>query len=43
MIRAEYLEELEYPKMLSGFQCFVCGKQFSRNEERIPASIRRIT
>ena len=22
-------------KMPSGFQCFVCGKQFSTNEERI--------
>jgi hypothetical protein len=25
----------EHPKMPSGFQCFVCGKQFSTNEERI--------
>jgi hypothetical protein len=25
----------EHPKMSSGFQCFVCGKQFSTNEERI--------
>jgi hypothetical protein len=25
----------EDPKMPSGFQCFVCGKQFSTNEERI--------
>jgi hypothetical protein len=25
----------QYPKMPSGFQCFVCGKQFSTNEERI--------
>jgi hypothetical protein len=32
MAQAEYLE---YPKMPSGFQCFVCGKQFSRNEERM--------
>ena len=24
-----------YPKMSSGFQCFVCGKQFGTNEERI--------
>ena len=24
-----------YPKTPSGFQCFVCGKQFSTNEERI--------
>ena len=23
------------PKMSSGFQCFVCGKQFGTNEERI--------
>jgi hypothetical protein len=35
MIKAEYLGELEYPKMPSGFQCFVCWKEFSRNEERI--------
>jgi hypothetical protein len=32
MAQAEYLE---YPKIPSGFQCFVCGKQFSRNEERM--------
>ena len=25
----------EDPKMPSGFQCFVCGKQFSTNKERI--------
>jgi hypothetical protein len=25
----------QHPKMSSGFQCFVCGKQFSTNEERI--------
>jgi hypothetical protein len=25
----------QYPKVPSGFQCFVCGKQFSTNEERI--------
>jgi hypothetical protein len=25
----------EHPKMPSGFQCFVCGKHFSTNEERI--------
>ena len=25
----------EDPKMSSGFQCFVCGKQFGTNEERI--------
>ena len=24
-----------YPKVPAGFQCFVCGKQFSTNEERI--------
>jgi hypothetical protein len=24
-----------YTKMPSGFQCFVCGKQFGTNEERI--------
>ena len=24
-----------YPKTPSGFQCFVCGKQFGTNEERI--------
>jgi hypothetical protein len=24
-----------YPKTPSGFQCFVCGKQFDTNEERI--------
>jgi hypothetical protein len=23
------------PKMSSGFQCFVCGKQFSTNDARI--------
>ena len=23
----------EYPKMPSGFQCFVCGKQYATNEE----------
>ena len=25
----------EYPKMPSGFECFVCGKKFGTNEERI--------
>jgi hypothetical protein len=35
MTKVEYLEKNEYPKMPSGFQCFVCGKQFSTNEERI--------
>jgi hypothetical protein len=35
MAKAEYLEELEYPKMPSGFQCFVCGREFHTNEERI--------
>ena len=25
----------QYPKMPSSFQCFVCGKQFDTNEERI--------
>ena len=35
MIKAEYLEDLDYPKMPSGFQCFVCGKEFFRNEDRI--------
>ena len=35
MAKAKYLEEFEYPKMPSGFQCFVCGKQFPTNEERI--------
>ena len=25
----------QYPKVPSGFQCFVCGKQFSTNEARI--------
>ncbi|HEX5975627.1 MAG TPA: hypothetical protein VFY68_00040 [Nitrososphaeraceae archaeon] len=25
----------EHPKMPSGFQCFVCGKHFSTNEERM--------
>jgi hypothetical protein len=25
----------DYPKMSSGFQCFVCGTRFSTNEERI--------
>jgi hypothetical protein len=25
----------EYPKMPSGFQCFVCGKKYATNEERI--------
>jgi hypothetical protein len=35
MTKAEYLEELEYPKLPLGFQCFVCGKQFPTNEERI--------
>jgi hypothetical protein len=29
------IPEKEHPKMPSGFQCFVCGKQFSTNEERI--------
>ena len=24
-----------YPKTPSGFQCFVCGKQYGTNEERI--------
>ena len=35
MTKSEYVEELKYPEMPSGFQCFVCGKQFPRNEERI--------
>jgi hypothetical protein len=35
MAKAEYLEKKEHPKMPSGFQCFVCGKKFSTNEERI--------
>ena len=25
----------QYPKVPSGFQCFVCGKQFAANQERI--------
>ena len=25
----------QYPKIPSGFQCFVCGKQFATNDERI--------
>jgi hypothetical protein len=25
----------QYPKVPSGFECFVCGKQFGTNEERI--------
>ena len=25
----------EHSKMPSGFQCFVCGKQYATNEERI--------
>jgi hypothetical protein len=25
----------EHPKMPPGFQCFVCGKQYATNEERI--------
>ncbi len=25
----------EYPKMPSGFECFVCGMEFATNEERI--------
>ncbi len=25
----------QYPRVPSGFQCFVCGKQYSKNEERI--------
>lgn len=25
----------QYPKVPSGFECFVCGRQFSTNEERI--------
>ena len=25
----------EYPKMPSGFQCFVCGKKYATNEERV--------
>jgi hypothetical protein len=25
----------QYPKMPSGFQCFVCGKLFTTNNERI--------
>jgi hypothetical protein len=35
MSKAEHLEENEYPKMPSGFQCFVCGKQFPTNAERL--------
>ena len=35
MAEAKYLEKEKYPKMPSGFQCFVCGRQFSTNEERI--------
>ena len=35
MAEAEYHEKKEHPEMPSGFQCFVCGKQFSTNEERI--------
>ena len=35
MAKDEYVEELEYPRLPSGFQCFVCGKQFPTNEERI--------
>jgi hypothetical protein len=35
MAKAEYPEKKEHPEMPSGFQCFVCGKQFSTNEERI--------
>ena len=35
MAEAKSLEKEEYPKMPSGFQCFVCGRQFSTNEERI--------
>jgi uncharacterized C2H2 Zn-finger protein len=35
MAEAKYLEKEEYPKMPSGFQCFVCGKEFPRNEDRI--------
>ena len=29
------IPEKKDPKMPSGFQCFVCGKQFSTDEERI--------
>jgi hypothetical protein len=25
----------QYPKVPSGFQCFVCGKQFATNDARI--------
>jgi hypothetical protein len=35
MAKAEYLEKKEHPKIPSGFQCFVCGKQFSTNKERV--------
>jgi hypothetical protein len=35
MARAEYRDKREPPKIPSGYQCFVCGKQFSTNEERI--------
>ena len=35
MAEAKSLEKEEYPKMPSGFQCFVCGRHFSTNEERI--------
>jgi hypothetical protein len=35
MAKAKHPEKKVHPKMPSGFQCFVCGKQFSTNEERI--------
>jgi hypothetical protein len=35
MAKVESPEKKEHPKMPSGFQCFVCGKQFTTNEERI--------
>ena len=35
MAKDEHPEKKEHPEMSSGFQCFVCGKQFATNEERI--------
>ena len=26
---------LEYPRIINGFQCFVCGTGFASNDERI--------
>ena len=35
MAKTESPEKNDQPKMSSGFECFVCGNEFSTNEERI--------